>query len=38
LTISCSLDGAMLMARSYGEVSRFRSLADRLLADLGADE
>ncbi len=29
-----ALEGAMLVARSFGEVSRFQSIADRLLADL----
>jgi TetR/AcrR family transcriptional repressor of nem operon len=31
-----SLEGAMLLARSYGDVARFEAAADRLLADLGA--
>jgi TetR/AcrR family transcriptional repressor of nem operon len=31
-----SLEGAMLLARSYGDVSRFESAAERLLATLGA--
>lgn len=31
-----SLEGAMLVARSYGEVSRFESVVQRLLADLDA--
>jgi TetR/AcrR family transcriptional regulator, transcriptional repressor for nem operon len=31
-----SLEGGMLIARSFGEVSRFRSIADRLLDDLRA--
>jgi TetR/AcrR family transcriptional regulator, transcriptional repressor for nem operon len=31
-----SLEGAMMLARSYGEVSRFQAVADRLLADLSA--
>jgi TetR/AcrR family transcriptional regulator, transcriptional repressor for nem operon len=30
------LEGAMLIARSHGETARFRSAADRLLADFGA--
>lgn len=30
-----SLEGAMLLARSYGDVARFESAAERLLADLG---
>ncbi len=29
-----SLEGAMMLARSYGEVSRFDMVADRLLAEL----
>lgn len=29
-----SLEGAMLVARSFGETSRFAAIADRLLADL----
>jgi TetR/AcrR family transcriptional repressor of nem operon len=29
-----SLEGAMMLARSYGEVSRFQAAADRLLAEL----
>jgi TetR/AcrR family transcriptional repressor of nem operon len=31
-----TLEGAMMIARSYGEVARFRSVADRALAELGA--
>jgi TetR/AcrR family transcriptional repressor of nem operon len=31
-----SLEGAMMLARSYGEVSRFKVVADRLLAELSA--
>ena len=31
-----SLEGAMMIARSYGEPARFRAVSDRLLADLGA--
>jgi TetR/AcrR family transcriptional repressor of nem operon len=31
-----TLEGAMMIARSYGEVARFRSAADRTLATLGA--
>jgi TetR/AcrR family transcriptional repressor of nem operon len=31
-----SLEGAMLVARSYGDVARFESAADRLLGELGA--
>ena len=31
-----SLEGAMMMARSYGEVGRFKAASERLLADLGA--
>jgi TetR/AcrR family transcriptional repressor of nem operon len=30
------LEGAMMMARSYGEPARFKSAAERLLADVGA--
>jgi len=33
-----SLEGAMLVARSFNEVSRFQSIADRLLTDLSAAE
>jgi TetR/AcrR family transcriptional repressor of nem operon len=29
-----SLEGAMMLARSYGEVARFEAVADRLLAEL----
>lgn len=29
-----SLEGAMMLARSYGEAGRFQSVAERLLADL----
>lgn len=29
-----SLEGAMMLARSYGEVARFQSVADRILAEL----
>jgi len=29
------LEGAMMIARSYGEPARFKAAADRLLADLG---
>ena len=29
-----SLEGAMMLARSYGEVSRFEAIADRLIAEL----
>ena len=29
-----SLEGAMMLARSYGEVARFETVADRLLAEL----
>jgi TetR/AcrR family transcriptional repressor of nem operon len=29
-----SLEGAMMLARSYGEVSRFETVADRLVAEL----
>ena len=31
-----SLEGAMMIARSYGEPARFKSASDRLMADLGA--
>jgi TetR/AcrR family transcriptional repressor of nem operon len=31
-----SLEGAMMIARSYGDVARFTSVCDRLLADLEA--
>jgi TetR/AcrR family transcriptional repressor of nem operon len=31
-----SLEGAMMIARSYGDPARFRTVSDRLLADLGA--
>lgn len=31
-----SLEGAMMLARSYGEPRRFRAVSERLLADLGA--
>jgi TetR/AcrR family transcriptional repressor of nem operon len=31
-----SLEGAMMIARSYGEVGRFQAVADRLLAELAA--
>ena len=31
-----SLEGAMMIARSYGDPSRFKVVSDRLLADLGA--
>jgi TetR/AcrR family transcriptional repressor of nem operon len=31
-----SLEGAMMLARSYGEVSRFNAVADRLIAELSA--
>jgi len=31
-----SLEGAMMLARSYGEVARFQVVADRLLAELSA--
>jgi TetR/AcrR family transcriptional repressor of nem operon len=29
-----SLEGAMMIARSYGDVSRFEAVADRMLAEL----
>lgn len=31
-----SLEGAMMLARSYGEPARFKAASDRLLAELGA--
>ena len=31
-----SLEGAMMMARSYGDPARFEAVSERLLADLGA--
>jgi TetR/AcrR family transcriptional repressor of nem operon len=31
-----SLEGAMMLARSYGDLKRFRSVADRLIGELGA--
>ena len=31
-----SLEGAMMIARSYGDPARFKTVSDRLLADLGA--
>ena len=31
-----SLEGAMMMARSYGDPARFTAVSDKLLADLGA--
>ena len=31
-----SLEGAMMIARSYGEPARFKSASERLLADVGA--
>jgi TetR/AcrR family transcriptional repressor of nem operon len=31
-----ALEGAMMLARSYGDAARFRTVADRLLADLAA--
>ena len=33
-----SLEGAMLVARSFGEIARFQSIADLLLADLRASD
>ena len=30
-----SLEGAMMLARSYGRIERFDASADRLLADIG---
>ena len=34
-TLTAGLEGAMLLARSYGEPARFSAIAQRLLADLG---
>jgi len=31
-----SLEGAMMLARSYGDTARFKAVCDRLLADLAA--
>jgi TetR/AcrR family transcriptional repressor of nem operon len=31
-----SLEGAMMIARSYSDPARFRMVSDRLLAELGA--
>jgi TetR/AcrR family transcriptional repressor of nem operon len=31
-----SLEGAMMIARSYGDPKRFKAVSDRVLADLGA--
>jgi TetR/AcrR family transcriptional repressor of nem operon len=36
-TILGALEGAMLVARTYGDVRRFRSAARNVLADLGVD-
>ncbi|HLF78994.1 MAG TPA: TetR/AcrR family transcriptional regulator, partial [Dehalococcoidia bacterium] len=33
--IVCGLEGAMLVARPYGDVTRFQSAAEQLLAGLG---
>src|SRR5690349_5679873 len=33
-TLVGALEGAMMIARSYGEVARFKSVADKVLADL----
>ena len=33
-----ALEGAMLVARSFGDVSRFQAIADRLLADLSVGD
>lgn len=35
-TLVGSLEGAMMLARSYGDAQRFAAAADRLLADLAA--
>lgn len=35
-TLIGALEGAMMIARSYGEPARFKSVSQRLLADLGA--
>jgi TetR/AcrR family transcriptional repressor of nem operon len=34
--IICGLEGAMLVARPYGDVARFRSAAEHLISSLGA--
>ena len=31
-----TLEGAMMIARSYGDVARFKAVSDRVLGDLGA--
>jgi TetR/AcrR family transcriptional regulator, transcriptional repressor for nem operon len=36
-TIVSSLEGALLIARPYGDVARFRAAADRLVASLAAE-
>ncbi len=36
-TVLGALEGAMLVARTYGDVRRFRSAARNVLADLGVD-
>jgi hypothetical protein len=33
-----ALEGAMMLARSYGDTKRFSSAANRLLAELGASD
>jgi TetR/AcrR family transcriptional regulator, transcriptional repressor for nem operon len=35
-TLIGALEGAMMIARSYGDVARFKSVSDRVLGDLGA--
>ena len=35
-TLIGTLEGAMMIARSYGDVARFKSVSDRVLGDLGA--
>jgi TetR/AcrR family transcriptional repressor of nem operon len=37
-TMLGALEGAMLVARTYGDVRRFRSAARHVLADLGVDQ
>jgi TetR/AcrR family transcriptional repressor of nem operon len=35
-TLIGALEGAMMIARSYGDVARFKAVGDRVLGDLGA--
>jgi TetR/AcrR family transcriptional repressor of nem operon len=35
-TLIGSLEGAMMIARSYGDVARFKAVSDRVLGDIGA--